>query len=304
MKLELVILGNGAATPLLDRPPTSVVLLADEQPYLLDCGEGTQTKMLEFGIKKSKINQIFITHLHGDHVFGLIGLLTSYSLNQRQSKLQVFSPPGLEKIIKIQLEITGSILPFEIEFFEIIPDSKKKIFEDSFFEIFSIPLKHRVPTSGYLFLEKPKKRKINTDILKKYNLSFSDIKKLKDNKNITLENGQILTADEATFMPSKSKSFAYCTDTIFLPELSEMIQNVDVLFHETTYLNEDLTKAESTFHSTTFQAATIALNAKAKMLITGHYSARYKNLKLIDKEIKSIFPNSFISKPGDRFSLE
>ncbi|WP_235296975.1 ribonuclease Z [Portibacter marinus] len=303
MSLKLTILGCNSAIPTLQRFTTSQVLSTERKNYLIDCGEGTQIRIKDLKIKKSRIHEIFISHLHGDHFFGLPGLLTSFTLNGRTDRLTLFGPIGLVKFIEVLKDIGSLYLSFPLEIIEIQAYTEEVIFEDQFLTVHTIPLKHRVPTTGFLFKEKIKERNIIPEKIKEYQLTIPEIQKAKKGENIIRENGKVLQNDELTNDPPPPKSYAFCSDTTYDPGLVKIVKNVDLLYHEATYLDELKEKAKERGHSTAKQAANIAVQANVKKLIIGHYSSRYRDLTSLQEEAQSVFPNVALAKDGEQFVI-
>ncbi|MFN7115280.1 MAG: ribonuclease Z [Saprospiraceae bacterium] len=299
MRFELTLLGTGAALPMPGRFTSAQVLNVNDRLYLIDCGEGTQMRLTEFQIRRSKIGQIFISHLHGDHFYGLMGLLTSFALNDRTQPLDIFSPPGLEEIIRVMLHYQGSGLsPYPIHFHIVDTAQYQLIFEDNQVEVYSIPLQHRIPTSGYLFREKPRLRNILPEKIKEYNIPFPAIKKIKEGADFLLPDGRVIANVELTAAPVNPRAYAYCSDTMYAPEIIPYIKGVDLLYHEATFLHEDANIALENSHSTTLQAATIAREAQAIQLVIGHFSSRYKDASLFVQEARTIFPATVGGEDG------
>ncbi len=299
MRFDLTILGCHSASPGKDRFPSAQVLNIQKNIYLIDCGEATQIRMLENGIKRSKISKIFISHLHGDHVFGLAGFITSISLfEQRPAGIDIFSPPGLEEMIRTQLRLSESFLSFELRFHVVDTDIHQLIFEDNCVEVFSIPLKHRISTTGFLFKEKKKPRKMLADCIEQYEIPYQKIKDIKNGADFLTKDNKLIPNAELTLPPIPPRSFAYCSDTVFKPDIIPIIQNVDLLYHESTFLHEDKELADKTMHSTAREAAEMATLANVKCLIIGHFSVRYKSSNLFLEEAQKHFPNTVLGESG------
>lgn len=304
MVFSVTILGSNAAVPVLDKFPSSQILRFDNKYYLIDCGEGAQFQMLRYNIPKQKINQIFISHLHGDHVFGLIGLLTSYHLAGRETSLDIFAPLGIEEIIKVQLRSTGKeILNYSIVFHIVDTEIHQLIFEDAALSVYSIPLIHRVPTTGYLFREKQRLPNISKELVAEYELSPQQIKDLKANKSIYTASGYLLNPAEAIVKQYNKRSYAYCSDTAYNPAMISILENIDLLYHESTFTTDDNDQAIKAMHSTARDAASIAKAAGVKHLLLGHFSARYKNHQVLLKEAIETFPDTLIANEGDIFTI-
>jgi ribonuclease Z len=303
LSFQLTILGTGSATPVLTRNPTAHHLQIEQEGYLIDCGENTQQQLLHFKIRTTKLKYIFITHLHGDHFFGLIGLLSTLNMHRRMDDLWVFGPKGLSEIITLQLKYSDTRLNFKIIFKETNTEHSYQLFENEFITVTTIPLVHRVPCCGFLFREKTRKRKIIKE-LKPSDLSVEEVKLLKEGSDILNIDGSIKYRNEDFTIPSlKSCSYAFCSDTQYYEPIIDIIKNVDILYHEATFLHELLPRATQTFHSTTKQAATIAKKAKVGKLIIGHYSSRYKELDAHLAEAREVFMNTSLAIEGDTYKI-
>jgi len=300
----VTILGNNSAVPAFDRHPTSQVVTLDGTNYLVDCGEGTQIQLINYKIRRSKISHIFISHLHGDHYLGLMGLIFTLHLNKRKNDLHVYSHKGLDEIITLQLQYSKSALNYKIVFHQLTPGKKEIIFEDKFVTVETIPLLHKLDCSGFLIREKRKLRRIDKELLPD-NLSILQLNKLKAGEDILDDEGNMLYKNEAlTLSPRKSRSYAYCSDTQYYETIIEQVKAVDVLYHEATFMEADVDKAAETKHSTVKQAATIALKAGPVRLLIGHFSARYKDLLPVIDEAKRVFPNTYLALEGETFTIE
>lgn len=304
MKFELTILGSNSAIPANNRFPTSQVLNVRGHIYLIDCGEGTQVRLRDNRVKRSRINQIFISHLHGDHVYGLIGLLSSYGLNGRKEPLHIYCPPHLDEMINVQIKYTGHPLPFPIEFHITDTEKHQLIFEDNIVEVFSIPLIHRIPTHGFLFREKQQKDSMIPEKIVKYNIPFQDIAHIKEGNDWISPEGKTIPHSKLTTPAPHPRSFAFCSDTAYSEAIIPIIKGVDLLYHESTFLHSELEFAKKTKHSTTIQAATIAKKAEVEKLILGHYSSRYVDLDELQNEAKTVFPNTELGLEGKRFEVK
>ncbi len=304
MKFELTILGCNSAIPANNRFPTSQVLNIRGNLYLIDCGEGTQVRLRENRIKRSRINQIFISHLHGDHVFGLIGLLSSYGLNGRKEPLHIYCPPHLDEMINIQIKYTGHPLPYPLEFHITDTEKHQLIFEDNLLKVYTIPLIHRVPTHGFLFKEKQQSDSMIPEKIEKYNIPFQEINRIKNGGDWTTPNGNVIPHSKLTIPAAAPRSYAFCSDTAYNEAIIPIIKGVDLLYHESTFLHKELEYAERTKHSTSIQAATIAKKAEVGKLVLGHYSSRYIELDELQDEAKTVFQNTELGLEGKRFSVE
>ena len=304
MEFELTILGCSSATPMRERYLSSQVLNVRNDYFLIDCGEGAQYRMLDFNIPKSKIDHIFISHLHGDHIFGLPGLISTYNLNNRVKALNIYGPLGLEEFIGNILENISVLLNFELKV-NILDHKKSSVaFENKNVKVTSFPLKHRVATIGYKFEEKSRLKNIRVEKIKEYNLNYNQIRAAKYGKDVVLESGEVIPNNILTLPPKHLRSFAYCSDTVYDESLVAYIRNVDLLYHESTYLSSVQEKATARGHSTAVDAANIAKKANARRLILGHYSTRYHDLSPFLVEAKSIFKNTELGVDGKKFKLE
>jgi ribonuclease Z len=303
MTFEITILGCGAATPTTRHFPSAQVVNMHEKLFLVDCGEGTQIQLRRMKFRVQKINHIFISHLHGDHFFGLIGFLSSLHLLGRQVPIQLYGPAPLEKLIQMHLEISATILSFEIHFHATNANEMNLLFEDKTLEVYSIPLKHRIETCGFLFKEKIKSRKIIQSYVDEFQLIPSQILALKNGQDILTDHEEVIKSAEATLPPPESRSYAYCSDTAFFPAIVPMIKNVDLLYHESTFLESENERAKETFHSTAKEAAEIARLASAKALVIGHYSSRYKTEAPFLEEAQSIFAATSLANEGRVFQV-
>lgn len=300
---EVIVLGSSSATPAYNRNPSAQLLNINDKYYLIDCGEATQNQLNRFKIRSARIDHIFITHLHGDHYLGLIGLLSTMHLNGRRKEIYIFGPPELKEIIDLQLKVSETQLRYEIIFQPTQTGYTEKIFENTDIEVHTILLNHRIPTTGFLFKEKERKRKINTEVMNEYDVPLEYIPLLKNGMDYTTKKGEVIPNAALTFDPAPSKSFAYCSDTLYNENILEQIEGVDLLYHEATFLHELLDRAVETYHTTALQAGEIALKAKAKKLMIGHFSARYKDLQDLLLETKSKFPNTILAVEGEKTEL-
>jgi len=302
--ITLTILGSSSALPTSERFTSAHVLNVHEHLFLIDCGEGTQIRFRQLKQHFNKLNHIFISHLHGDHFFGIFGLLSSLQLLGRKNNLDIYSFPDLENIIINITKLFGEEFSFPITFHNLQNTKSEVLFSDKNIEVTSFPLKHRVPTCGFVFREKPKPNNIIKEKIIEFDISISDIQKIKNGSNLILSDGKVIPNSELTKPGKKSFSYAYCSDTIFLPEIVPYIKGVDILYHEATFLENYLERAVSTFHSTAKQAAEIAKLAKVGKLYVGHYSARYKNLNEFLDETKNIFAETYLATDGLKISFE
>jgi ribonuclease Z len=294
--LALTILGNNSAIPAFDRNPTAHILQSFDECYLIDCGEGTQIQMSKYKIRRSRINHIFISHLHGDHYFGLIGLLTSMSLLSRKQDLHLHAPAALEQIINLQLAVADIKLSYQLYFHAI--NAEGIIVDENKITVQSFKVRHRIECWGFLFTEKKNPRKIDSKRVKAYEIPQSFYEQLQKGEDYITKKGTIIANAEVTIAGSKPKTYAYCADTIYDETLVEKIKSVDLLYHETTYLKDLHEKAAERYHSTTIQAATIAKKGEVKKLIIGHFSSKYEILDEFLTEAVEVFENTELALQG------
>jgi len=301
--MKLTILGCYAATPRSFTNPTSQVLEIRNHLFLIDCAEGTQVQLRRNKLRFSKINHIFISHLHGDHFYGLIGLVSTFMLLNRNTDLHIYGPKGIEEVIKLQLKLSNSWVNYGLFFHELISIESEIIFEDEKVLVKTIPLKHRVYTNGFLFEEKVGDRKLNVDAVQNYEIDSCYYQKIKNGKDIILEDGRIIQNELLTFDPIPAKSYAFCSDTVYNENIIPLIKNIDLLYHEATFLQSEEELAGKTMHSTAKQAASIALKANVKQLILGHYSTRYESITTFKEEAETIFDNVLLGDDGASFEF-
>lgn len=301
--MNLIILGCHSATPTEKTHPTAQVLEMKGHLFLIDCGEGTQMQLRKYKIKFSRIKHIFISHLHGDHFFGLVGLISTFLLLGRAAELHVYGPKGIKQAILLLLKLGKAYTNYPLYFHELEETSPQLIFEDEKLTVETIPLKHRVYTNGFLFTEKPEDRKLNVEAARKTNIDLSYYNKIKQGFDVENKNGKWIKNSEITFDPPPVKSYAYCTDTAYNPEMIPQIEGATVLYHESTFLEEHKHLCEKTKHSTAKEAAEIAKKSNVDTLILGHYSSRYGNLELFKNEAQEIFKNVVLAEDGKSFSF-
>lgn len=302
--MKLTILGCYAATPRTLTNPTSQVLEIKNRLFLIDCGEGTQVQLRKNKLKFSKINHVFISHLHGDHFFGLIGLISTFSLLGRTTDLHIYAPKGIKEIINLQLRLSNSWTNYQLVFHELESKESEIIFEDDKVIVKTIPLKHRVYTNGFLFQEKIGERRLDFRAVKDYEIETCYFQNIKNGKDITLDDGRIIANHKLTFDPVPPLSYAFCSDTKYYEDIIPLIENVSVLYHESTFLQSEEILASKTMHSTAKEAAIIALKANTKQLILGHYSTRYDSIDLFKKEAQTIFKEVELADDGKSFEFE
>ncbi|EAR01892.1 ribonuclease Z [Maribacter sp. HTCC2170] len=301
--MKLNILGCYAATPRTLTNPTSQVLEIKNHMFLIDCGEGTQVQLRKNKIKFSRINHIFISHLHGDHFFGLPGLISTFRLLGREKEVHVYGPKGIKEAITLLLKLGDSWTNYPLRFHELTSKGPELIFEDEKVTVETIPLNHRVYTNGFLFKEKLGERKLNVEAVAKYKIDKCYFQNIKNGKDIKSDDGTFIPNAELTFDPTKPKSYAYCSDTGYYPKIVEQIKKVDVLYHESTFLESESHLSPKTKHATAKEAATIAKKADVGTLILGHYSTRYKSIELFKDEAETIFENVELANDGKVFDF-
>ena len=295
MSTSLTILGYNSAIPTVKSAPTAQFLEMEERCFLIDCGEGTQVQLRKAKAKFSKINHIFISHLHGDHVFGLPGLISSFRLLGRETTLHVYGPKGIKEMMETIFRITETHQVFEVVFHELSSKKSELIFEDNRVEVYTIPLDHRIYCNGYLFKEKPKERHLNMQEIAKYpEIEICDYHNLKRGKDFVLNDGYVLKNENLTNPAEPSVSYAFCSDTRYLESIIPIIKEVDLLYHEATFLHELKEMADYTGHTTALEAAKIARKANVKKLILGHFSNRYNDYQVLLNEACEIFPETYL----------
>jgi len=301
--VKLNVLGCYAATPRTITNPTSQVLEIKNHLFLIDCGEGTQVQLRKSKIKFSRINHIFISHLHGDHFFGLPGLVSTFRLLGREKEMHIYGPKGIKEAISLLLKLGDSWTNYPLRFHELTARDSELIFEDENVTVETIPLDHRVYTNGFLFREKMGERKLNIEAVANYKIDKCYFQNIKNGKDITLDDGTVVPNNKLTFDPPKPKSYAYCSDTGYYPEIIGQIKNVDALYHESTFLESEAHLSTKTKHATAREAASIAKKADVGTLILGHYSTRYKSIALFKEEAEAIFPNVELAEDGKIFEF-
>lgn len=293
---QLHIIGSGSALPTKDNFPSSQILEIREKQYMIDCGEGTQIRIKQMKLKMGRLGHIFISHLHGDHCFGLIGLISTFGMMNRTADLHIHAHPDLERILEPQLQYFCAESPFKVIFHPINPAVNELIYQDRSVEVYTIPLKHRVPCCGFLFQEKQGFRHIKRDMIDFYKVPTSQINKIKIGEDFVTDEGETIPNNVLTNPPTPVFRYAYCSDTAYYEKVIPIIKNVDLLYHEATFADDEKLRARQTMHSTAHQAAEIAKKAEVKKLIIGHYSARYANKNILLKEAKEVFENTELSE--------
>ncbi|HEY5327412.1 MAG TPA: ribonuclease Z [Mucilaginibacter sp.] len=303
MKFEVTILGSSSATPIYNRNPTSQALNINERLYLIDCGEGTQQQMLKFDVKASRIDHIFISHLHGDHYLGLVGLLSSMHLNGRIKPLKLYCPEQLKEIIDLQLKCSETTLQYPIEYKFTNPADAEVILENPDITVETIPLDHGIACTGFLFREKKRLRKLIKEKIDTFNIPAEYYPALKKGADYVAPDGKVYKNESLTLDSDAPKSYAYCSDTLYNERYFEQINNATLLYHEATFLNNMLERANGTRHTTALQAGEAALKTNAKKLLIGHFSARYKTLIELLDEARSVFPATELAVEGKVFVI-
>ena len=296
--MKLTILGCHSATPQENKNPTAQLLEINGHRLLIDCGEGTQVQLRKAKVSFVHIKHIFISHLHGDHFYGLPGLVSSFRLLGREASLHIYGPKGIKEALLLLLKLSKSNMNYPLHFHELSSEQSECIFEDDNVLVRTIPLKHRVYTNGFLFEEKTGFRRINIDAVKAAGIDKSHYRLLQQGKDVESNDGTLVENKKVTFAPHPVMKYAYCSDTAYHPAIIEIIHKADWLYHEATFLNQHAALAEQTKHSTAQQAAEIAKKAEVGRLILGHYSSRYKDLELFVNEAKAVFPNVTLAADG------
>ncbi len=303
MKFEVTILGSSSATPIFNRNPTGQALNINERLYLIDCGEGTQQQMLRFDVKASRIDHIFISHLHGDHYLGLVGLLSSLHLNGRKKPLKLYGPPQLKEIIDLQLIYSETTLQYPLEFIFTNAQNAEVILDNTDITVESVPLDHGIACTGFVFREKKRLRKLIKDKLDQLNIPVAYFSPLKKGADYIAPDGTLYKNDTLTLDSEEPKMYAYCSDTSSNEKYFGQISGATLLYHEATFLQNMLERANETHHTTALQAGEIALKTNAKKLLIGHFSARYKTLTELLDEARSVFPNTELAIEGRTFMI-
>ncbi len=303
MSFTVTILGSNSAIPSPERFPTAQVLKVHERFFLLDCGEGTQIRLRQFGINISRINHIFISHLHGDHVFGLFGLISSYTLNGRKNDLHIHAHADLNSSLEHYKKYFGTGLCYNIVFHPYPGNLRGIIYDDKQLTIEIIPLRHSIPVAGFIFREKTRPLNIRKEAISEYSLGIRDIQNIKAGADLMLESGQIIRNSSLTLPPYRPRSYAFCTDTSVFQALIPALCNLDMIYFESTFLDVDKSLARVTNHSTAKQAASLAVKINTRKLLLGHFSNRYKDISLFEKEAREIFPESYTVKDGEKYDI-
>lgn len=295
-KFELHILGCGSALPTTRHFPTSQVLNVRDKLFMIDCGEGAQMQFRKSRLKFSRLNHIFISHLHGDHCFGLFGLISTLNLLGRTAELHIHSPKGLEELVKPVLDFFNRQMSYSLVFHEFDTKQAELIYEDRSLTVTTIPLCHRMPTCGFLFTEKPRPNHIIREMIDFYQIPVFELNKIKNGADYVTAEGEVVSNDRLTRPSDPPRSYAYCSDTLPLSSVVEQVRGVDLLFHEATFVEEDAARAKETFHTTALQAALLAGEAAVKKLMIGHFSARYDDELLLLEQAQNVFPDTMLAK--------
>ena len=302
-KFEVYILGCGSALPTLHHYASSQIISIREKMFMVDCGEGTQIQLRRSKVRFTRINNIFISHLHGDHCFGLIGMISTFGMLGRTAPLDIYAPTDFGPILDMQLKAFCEGLEYEVRFHSIDTTSNEVIYEDRSLTVTTIPLRHRMPCCGFLFKEKPTLPHIRRDMVDFYKIPQYAYNNIKEGQDWITPDGEVISASSLTSPADPIRSYAYCSDTAYMPNLHKMIQDVSALYHESTYGNDNEGRAKKYYHSTAAQAAEVARDSNADMLILGHYSARYENEEKLLSEAKEIFNNTFLSNENKVFTI-
>lgn len=300
--IKVTILGCASAKPTANRHPSAQIVNVDEQYYLVDAGEGVQKQMFRYGINPLKLRGIFISHLHGDHVFGVFPLISTLGLYGRRTPLKIFAPRPFGEILESHLRYFDSDLPYEVEWVEVDTTTHRIILENNSLEVWSIPLRHRVPASGYMFREKMPELNVDKFKIERYGLSVKQIVAAKRGEDIALDDGTMIPNAEITYLPRQPKTYAYCSDTNRSAMVARRVKGADLLYHEATYAAAERRQAKERGHSTSVDAAETALAAEAKRLIIGHFSSRYKEPSVLLDEARAVFPATDIVTEGETYT--
>ncbi len=298
---HVTILGNGSAVPTAWQNPSAQLLQYNGRRFLIDCGEGTQMQMIRYNVSYRNLDRIFISHLHGDHYFGLIGLISTLHLYGRRKPLHVYGPAALEKVLQLQLEVSDTQLRFPLHFYALPEEGV--VYEDKTLTVSCFPLDHRIPTRGFLFREKPRERNLRKAFVKKFHPGVEQMHHIKQGDDFVLPDGRVLPNADITHNPPASRSYAYCSDTAYNPKLAGYVQGADLLYHEATFDDGMKDKAAEKFHSTARQAAQVAAEAGVKKLLLGHFSARFSSFDTLLKEARKVFPETVVSRQGESYLL-
>lgn len=302
-KFEVNILGCGSALPTTRHLATSQVLNIREKLFMIDCGECTQVQLRRSRLKFSRLNHIFISHLHGDHCFGLMGLISTFGMLERTADLHIYCHSELQRLMQPQLDFFCKGMTYDVVFHPINPGERQVIYDDRSVSVETIPLRHRLPTCGFIFREKPTPNHIRRDMIDFYKIPICMINRIKNGEDYIQEDGTVISNEQLTFPSDPPRTYAYCSDTVYLPRIAEQIHGANLLFHESTFVEADKARAKQTLHSTAAQAAQIAKSADVKQLMIGHFSARYETEELLLKEAQEVFPNTILANENLRVEV-
>ena len=301
--ISVTILGASSAKPTVNGHPSAQVVNCNEQYYLVDAGEGVQQQMFRCGINPLRLRAVFISHLHGDHCFGIFPLISTLGLYGKKTPLTIYAPRPFGEILECHLRYFDKEIPYEVQWVEVDTTKHQIIFENRTLEVWSIPLRHRVPTSGYLFREKPQQRNVDKFAIERYGLSIKQILAAKEGEDIELEDGSVLSNETITFVAHPPQSYAYCSDTNRSGAVAKYVAGVDMLYHEATYAAEQKREAKERGHATSEDAAKTAVTAGVRKLLIGHFSSRYKNVEPLLEQARAIFENTYIAREGETFKI-
>ena len=300
--MEVTILGCHSATPRSNARPSAQLLEMRGYLFLIDCGEATQVALRNANAKFARIKHIFISHLHGDHFYGLFGLISTFQLLGREAEMHIYCPKGIKEAVLLILKLGGAYTPFPLYFHELSGKEPELLYEDDKVLVRTIPLQHRVYTNGFFFQEKEGERRLNMDAIQQYpEIEVCDYQNIKNGKDIVLDSGEVIANEALTFAPQRPQSYAYCSDTLYFEGLATDIQGARVVYHESTFLKNNEELAAKTMHATAYQAGLTAKNAGAEALILGHYSSRYADVNLFKAEAQEVFPNVYLAEDGKKF---
>lgn len=303
MTFRVTILGSSSATPTPERNPSAHVLNVHEQFFLVDCGEGTQQRLIRCGVNPMKLQAVFLSHLHGDHVYGVFGLISTLGLMGKKTPLQIFAPRPFDEILANHLRYFDTELSYEVQWYEVETRKHKMLFENKTLEVWSVPLWHRIPAAGFLFREKAPALNLHKEAVARYGLGIAQCRAAKRGEDVVLDDGTVVPNAELTYRPYCERSFAYLSDTLYSHRAAELVSGVDLLYHEATFADEERALAKKTGHSTAKQAAQAALVAGAGRLLIGHFSSRYKDLRQLEEEAREVFPRSEAVIEGHSYEI-